>query len=29
MEEDIIMKFDNRTGKAEDYYDSEDPPVKD
>jgi len=29
MENDIIMKFDNRTGKAEDYYDSEDPPVKD
>ena len=26
MDEDVIMKFKNREGKAEDFYDNEEPP---
>ncbi len=28
MDEDVIMKFKNREGKADDFYDTEDPPVE-
>ena len=28
IEEDVIMKFKNREGKADDFYDTEDPPVE-
>ena len=28
MDEDVIMKFKNRDGKADDFYDTEDPPVE-
>ena len=26
MDDDVIMKFKNREGKADDFYDTEDPP---
>ena len=28
MDEDVIMKFKNREGKADDFYDTEDPPLE-
>ena len=28
MDEDVIMKFKNREGKADDFYDTDDPPVE-
>jgi hypothetical protein len=28
MDEDVIMKFKNREGKADDFYDTEDPPAE-
>ncbi|HAI44321.1 MAG TPA: hypothetical protein DCM40_42585, partial [Maribacter sp.] len=29
MDEDVIMKFSNKTGNASDFYDQEDSPTKD
>jgi hypothetical protein len=29
MEDDVIMKFSNKTGNASDFYDQEDSPTKD
>ncbi len=29
MDDDVIMKFSNKTGNASDFYDQEDPPTKD
>jgi len=29
MDDDVIMKFSNKTGNASDFYDQEDTPTKD